>query len=95
MVEEVVASMQSSIDPTLILESDDSTKVVVSMQSSIDPTLLLGSDDFDHVFIISISVPYKLGGNALSSSMLPPSLRVVSFDWNDLVEYHLHYSPPF
>jgi hypothetical protein len=44
MVEEVVMSMQSLVDPTLLLESDESTKVVSSMQSLIDPTPLSGSD---------------------------------------------------
>jgi hypothetical protein len=43
VVEEVVMPMQSSADPTLLLESVESTKVVMPMQSSVDPTLLLES----------------------------------------------------
>jgi hypothetical protein len=66
------------------------------MQSLVDPTLLLGSDaSFDYVFSISSSVPSEQGGIPLSSSMLPPSPRMVSFDWNDLVEPHLPSSAPF
>jgi hypothetical protein len=41
VVEEVVVSMQSLVDPTLLLESDKYTKVVSLMQYSTDPTLLL------------------------------------------------------
>jgi hypothetical protein len=40
----MVLLMQSSIDPTLLLESDESTKMIVSMQYLVDPTLLLESD---------------------------------------------------
>jgi hypothetical protein len=42
MVEEVVVLMQSSVDPTLLLESDKSKEVTLLMQSSVNPTLLLG-----------------------------------------------------
>jgi hypothetical protein len=96
VVEEVVVSMQSSVDPTLLLESDKSKEVVLSMQSLVDPTPLSGSDvSFDHVLSISSSVPSEQGGIPLSLSMLPPSPRMVSFDWNDLVEPHLPSSTPF
>jgi hypothetical protein len=103
LVEEVVVPMQSSIDPTFFLESDESTKVVLSMKSSVNPTLLLESNEstkvvssmqsstnptplsgsdasFNYVFSISSSVPSEQGGIPLSSSMLPPSPRMVSFD---------------
>jgi hypothetical protein len=87
MVEEVVMSMQSSVDPTLLLESDKPKEVTLSMQSSVNPTLLLEGDaSFDHVLSISSPVPSEQGSILLSLSMLPPSPRVVSFDWNDLVE---------
>jgi hypothetical protein len=57
VIEEVVMSMQSSVDPTLLLESVESTKVVTPMKYSVYPTLLLGSDvSTDYVFIISSSV---------------------------------------
>jgi hypothetical protein len=96
VVEEVVMPMQSLVDPTLLLESDESTKVISPMQYLVDPTLLLGSDaSFDYVFSISSSVPSEQGGIPLSLSMLPPSPRMVSFDWNDLVEPHLPSSAPF
>jgi hypothetical protein len=93
---QVVSLMQSSFDPTLILESDESTKVVSPMQYLVDPTLLLGSDvSFDCVFKISSSVPSEPGGNPLFFSTLPPIPRMISFDWNDLVESHLPSSTPF
>jgi hypothetical protein len=93
---EVVTSMQSSVDPTLLLESLESTKVVTSMQSSVDPTLLLGSDvSTDYVFSISSSVLSEQRGIPLASSTPPPSPRMVSFDWNDLVEPHIPSSAPF
>jgi hypothetical protein len=95
-VEEVVVSMQSSVDTTLLLESDKSKEVTLSMQYSINPTLLLGGDaSLDHVLSISIFVPPEQGGIPLSSSMLPPSPRAVSFDWNDLVDPRLPSSTPF
>jgi hypothetical protein len=95
-VEEVVVSMQSSVDPTLLLESDKSKEVTLSMQSSVNPTLLLGGDaSFDHVLSISSYVPSKQGSIPLSLSTLPPSPRMVSFDWNDLVEPHLPSFAPF
>jgi hypothetical protein len=66
------------------------------MQSLVDPTLLSGSDaSFDYVFSISSLVPSEQGGIPLSLSMLPPSPRMVSFDWNDLVEPRLPSSAPF
>jgi hypothetical protein len=66
MVEEVVVSMQSSVDPTLLLESDKSKEVTLSMQSSANPTLLLGGDaSFDHV--LSISSLYLLNKGAFHS----------------------------
>jgi hypothetical protein len=88
--------MQSSVDPTLLLESVESTKVVMPMQSSADPTLLLESDvSTDYVFSISSSVLSEQGGIPLTSSTPPPSPRMVSFDWNDLVEPRLPSSAPF
>jgi hypothetical protein len=91
-----VMLMKSSTDPTLLLESVESTKVVMPMQYSVDPTLLLGSDvSTDYVFSISRSVLSEQGGILLTSSTPPPSPRMVSFDWNDLVESHLPSSAPF
>jgi hypothetical protein len=96
MVEEVVMLMQYLVDPTLLLKSDKPKEVTSSMQSSINPTLLLEGDaSFNHFLSISSYVPYSLGIIPLSSTMLPPSLRVVYFDWNDLVEPRLHSSTPF
>jgi hypothetical protein len=71
-------------------------KVVMPMQSSDDPTLLLGSDvSTDYVFIISSSVLSEQGGIFLILRTPPPIPRMVSFDWNELVEPHLPSSAPF
>jgi hypothetical protein len=96
MVDEVVELMQSLFNPTLLLESDKSTKVVKSNAIFDRSTLLLGSDvSIDHVFSISSSEPSEQGGIPLTSSILPPSSRMVSFDWNNLVEPCLPSSAPF
>ena len=88
--------MQSSVDPTLLLESDKPKEVTLPMQSSVNPTLLLEGDaSFDHVLSISSPIPSEQGSILLSPSTLPPSPRVVSFDWNDLVEPRLPSSTPF
>jgi hypothetical protein len=109
LVEKVVMSMQSSVDPTPLLGGKVPldhvvlqpiqplvVKVVMSMQSLDDPTLLLGSDvSTDYVFSISGSVLSEQGGIPLIPSTPPPSPRMVSFDWNDLVEPHLPSTAPF
>jgi hypothetical protein len=41
---------------------------------------------FDHVLIISSSIPSEQGRIPLSSSTLPPIPRMVSFDSNDIVD---------
>jgi hypothetical protein len=95
-VEEVVMSMQSSIDPTLLLKSDKSKEMTLSMQSSTNPTLLSGGDaSFNHVLSISSFVPSEQESILLSSSALPLSPRMVLFDWNDLVESRLLSFAPF
>jgi hypothetical protein len=76
MVEEVVMPMQSSVDPTLLLESDKSKGVVTPMQFSVDPALLvLVLYLLCHVLSISSAIPSTQGSIPLSSSMLPPSPR--------------------
>jgi hypothetical protein len=96
MVEKVVTPMHCLVDPTLLLKSVESTKVVMSMQSSANPTLILESDvSTDYVFSISSSVLSEQGGIPLVPSTPPPSPRMVSFDWNDIVELHLPSSAPF
>jgi hypothetical protein len=96
MVGDVDVLMQSSTNTTLLLESDKPMEVTFPMQSSVNPTLLLKGDvSFDHVLRISSSVPASLGRIPLSSSMIPPSPRVVSFDWNDIIEPRIPSSTPF
>jgi hypothetical protein len=88
--------MKSSTDPTLLLESVESTKVVTSMKYLVDPTLLMGSDvSTDYFFIISSSILSEQGGIPLTLSTPPPSPMMVSFYWNDLVRPHLPSSAPF
>jgi hypothetical protein len=101
--------MQSSVDPTPLLWGEVPLdhvvlqpiqplveKVVMLMQSLDDPTLLLGSDvSTDYVFSISGSILSEQGGIPLIPSTPPPSPRMVSFDWNDLVEPCLPSSAPF
>jgi hypothetical protein len=66
------------------------------MQSLADPTLLLRSDvSTDYVFIISSSGFLEQGGILLIPSTPHPSPRMVSFDWNDLVEPRLPSSTLF
>jgi hypothetical protein len=87
MVEEVVMPMKSLADPTLLLKSEKFKEVTFPMQYLVNPTLLLGGDaSFDHVLRISIPVLYEQGIIPLSSSTLPPSPMMVSFDWNDFVD---------
>jgi hypothetical protein len=70
--------------------------VVMMMPSSTDPTPLLGSEvSTNYVFSISSFVLLEQGGIPLTPSTPRPSPRMVSFDWNDLVEPHLPYSAPF
>jgi hypothetical protein len=80
-------SMQSSANPTLLLESDKSKEVTLPMQYLVNPSLILGGDvSFDHVLRISSHVPSEKWSIPLSSSSLPPRPRVASFDCNDLIE---------
>jgi hypothetical protein len=89
-------SMQYSSDTTLLMGSVNSTKVVMSMQYLADPTLLMRSDvSTDYVFSISSSVLSEQGEILLTLIMPPPSPRMVSFDWNDLVELLIPSSTPF
>jgi hypothetical protein len=66
------------------------------MQSSTDPTPLLGIEvSTNYAFSISSSVLSKQGGIPLIPSTPPPSPRMVSFGWNDLVEPHIPSYAPF
>jgi hypothetical protein len=96
IVEEVVVSMQSLVDPNLLLESENSKEVTLPMQSSVNPTLFFGGDaSFDHVLSISSSVPSEPRIIPLSLSTLPQSTKMVSFDQNDLVDPFLPSYAPF
>ena len=70
--------------------------MVTPMQSSADPTLLMRTDvSTDYVFNISSSILSEQEGIPLTLSTLPPSPRMVSFDWNKIFELHLPSSAPF
>jgi hypothetical protein len=97
MFEEVVVSMQYSIDPTLLLESEKSKETIVPMQFLVDLDLLiLVLHLLCHVFSISITSPSKQERVLLFPSSLPPNLDEVPFDWDGLVGYPmpLHMSFP-
>jgi hypothetical protein len=86
MGEEVVVSMQYSINPTLLLESDKSKEVVVPMQFLVDPALLvLVLYLLCHVLSISSTSNFEQERVLLFPNILPPSSDEVPFDWNDLM----------
>jgi hypothetical protein len=88
MVEDVVVSMQSSIDPTLLLESDKSKEAVMIMQFLVDPSLLVFVLYLlCHVLNISSTSPSEQEIFLLFLSSLPPSLDEVPFHWDILVGY--------
>jgi hypothetical protein len=88
MVDEVVVSMQYSINPTLLLESDNSKEAVAPMHFLVDPALLvLVLYLLCHVLIIYVTSPSKQERVSLFLSSLPPSLDEVPFDWDGLVGY--------
>jgi hypothetical protein len=88
MVEEVVVSMQYSINPTLLSESDKSKEAVTLMQFLVDLALLvLVLYLICHVLRISITSPSEQERVLLFPSYLPPILDEVPFDWDGLVGY--------
>jgi hypothetical protein len=92
MVEEVVISMQSSIDPTLLLESDKSKEAVVPMQFLVDPALLvLVLYLLCHVLSISSTSPFEQERVLLFLSSLSPSIDEGPFDWDGLVGYPMPF----
>jgi hypothetical protein len=92
MVEEVVVSMQSSIDPTLLLESDKSKEVIVPMKFLVNTALLvLVLYLLCHLLSISSTSPFEQERVLLFPSSLPPSLDEVPFYWGGLMG---HPIPP-
>jgi hypothetical protein len=88
MVQEVVVSMKSSIDPTLLLESDKSKEAVTLMQFLVDPSLMvLVLYLLIHVLIIYSASPSEQEIVLLFPSSLPPSLNEIPFDWDGLMGY--------
>jgi hypothetical protein len=101
----VVEEVQSLSDnpsgsySSLVSQHSNSSLVdttVILMQYSVDTTPFLRSGaSFDHVINISSLVPYEQESVPCSLSMLPPSPREVSFDWDGLVGYQIPSSKPF
>jgi hypothetical protein len=88
MVEEVVVSMQYSINPTLLLESDKSKEAVVPMQFLVNPALLvLVLYLLCHVLSSFITSPSEQERVLLFLSSLPLSLDEVPFYWDGIVGY--------
>jgi hypothetical protein len=88
MVEEVVVSIQSPIDPTLLLESDKSKEMIVPMQFLVDLALLvLVLYLLCHLLSISSTSPFEQERVLLFPSSLPPSLDEVPFYWGGLMGY--------
>jgi hypothetical protein len=70
--------MKSSVDPTLLLESVESTKGVMPMQSLVDPTPLLGGDaPLDHIVLQYIQ-PVVEKVVAQMQSLIDPTLLLES-----------------
>jgi hypothetical protein len=88
MVEEVVVSMQYSIDPTFLLESDKYKEAIMQMQFLVDPAILvMVLYLLCHVLRIYSTSPSKQERVLLFLSSLPPSLDKVPLDWDSLVGY--------
>lgn len=69
--------------------------MVALIHSSVDPTPPLESEcNVTQVFLVS-SDSFVLGGIPSASIESPPSTKVLSFDWNSLVEPCLPSSIPF
>jgi hypothetical protein len=80
MVEEVVISMQYSIDPTLLLKSEKSKEAVAPMQFLVDPGLMvLVLYLLCHVLFIFSTSPSEQERVLLFSISLPPSFYEVPF----------------
>jgi hypothetical protein len=92
MVEEVVISMQYSIDPTLLSKSAKSKEAVAPIKILADRALLvLVLYLLCHVLIIYITSPSEQERVLLFPSSLHPCLDKVPFDWDGLVG---HPMPP-
>jgi hypothetical protein len=95
MVEEVVVSMQYSINPTLFLESESKEAIVLMQKEAVVPMqilvdlalLVLVLYLLFHVLSIAITSPSEQERFLLFSISLPPSLDKVPFDWDGLVGY--------
>ena len=90
----VVESMSSPPNPTLLSESVE-IELVPSTESSSSSYLPLESENhLTEVFVVSFDC--SMQEEVLYISIEPyPSSEVISFDWSNLIEYHLHSSVTF
>ena len=90
---QVTYSVSSVVDPTLPLKGE--VKLVELTSSPPDPSLPIESENHSaEVFIVSSDCSMQ---EEVLSLLTEPSLssEVISFDWSNLTEYHLHSSVPF
>ena len=91
---EVVELMSSPPDPTL---SSETVKTeVVSLTKSSSHSSLLVENEPKPVEVFMLCFDCSRQEEILSVSIEPsPSSEVISFDWSNLTESHLHSSVPF
>jgi hypothetical protein len=101
LIEIALMLLQYSLNHTPIFEGDVSPipvvmhpiqprieEVVVSVQSLVNPTPLVEGDaSFNHVLNIPDPTPSERERVLLSPIYLPPSLKEIPFDWDNLVGY--------
>jgi hypothetical protein len=93
LVDKVVDMIQSSVNPTLSLESE--VQVVDPIPPSINPTLPLKSEVNIVQVLLVLTNNSRQGGILLVSTEPPPSIEVVYFDWNRLMTPRLPCYFPF
>ena len=87
--------MSYLVNPTLPSKSDFH-EAVESLPLLINPTLPLESEvSTSHILFTANSDLTKQGGIEIVSDQPPPSPRIVSFDWDSLVEPRLPSDAPF
>ena len=89
----VVESMSSPPNPTLSPESVK-TEVVTLTQYSSCPSLPIESEMKTFEVFVLVRIVLLKGKLCMFSTKPSPSSEVISFDWSNLIESHLHSSVP-
>ena len=90
----MVESMSSSLDSTILYESVKTEVVTLNKSSSCSS--LLVENELKPAEFFMLHSDYSQQEEILSISTEPsPSNEVISFDWSNLIESHLHLSVPF